>query len=213
MPLDELIIKVNHLEKEKRVVAIAMLLNLYEEKRENEVFDILFKRYLLEDDAEVLDILANALKEINPLKVAVSIQELYEKENQSFRKIALVDLLINIKAPEIEEYILLLLAHEKNTRVSHYIKSVIKKFQKSLIDSQNLESLIVYWKEIEFDDTYEDKCCMICKLHFAKFDGIVSCSVCHSLFHTEHLLDWLAEKKHCPVCNRKVVDIGLKKYR
>ncbi|NHJ49577.1 MAG: hypothetical protein FK733_17440 [Asgard group archaeon] len=205
--------RINDIDKEIRLVTIIELLSLWEEKKEYDVFNILFKRYLIEEDNEVLDTIANGLKEINPLKAAVNIQELYEKEHIGFKKLVLIDLLTRIKSHQIEHYILKFLSNETDSKVADHLRASYEKFQKSIIDAQDTSSSIVYWKEIEYDETYEDKCCMICKLHFTKFDGIVSCSICQALFHTEHLIDWLAEKKQCPVCNRKVVDIGLKKFR
>jgi hypothetical protein len=67
-------------------------------------------------------------------------------------------------------------------------------------------------EEISYNISLESEVYMICKLKFSEFDGIVSCSICSANFHIEHLIDWLAERKYCPVCNRNFVDIGIEKY-
>ena len=47
-------------------------------------------------------------------------------------------------------------------------------------------------------------CCMICKLPFQEEQMIFECSECRSLFHVDHLMDWLLENNDCPVCGYKL---------
>ncbi len=42
--------------------------------------------------------------------------------------------------------------------------------------------------------------CMICKLPFKADQSIARCPMCHSLFHNDHIFEWLKVKGKCPVC-------------
>jgi hypothetical protein len=42
--------------------------------------------------------------------------------------------------------------------------------------------------------------CMICKLPFKETQKISRCPMCHSLFHADHIFEWLKVKGKCPVC-------------
>lgn len=53
---------------------------------------------------------------------------------------------------------------------------------------------------IRYEGGIEDEFCMICKLKFSKGQEILQCPLCLSLYHRDHLLQWLTEKKKCPVC-------------
>ncbi|NHJ49019.1 MAG: hypothetical protein FK733_14630 [Asgard group archaeon] len=44
------------------------------------------------------------------------------------------------------------------------------------------------------------KSCMICKLPFKVNQKISRCPMCHSLFHDDHIFEWLKVKGKCPVC-------------
>jgi hypothetical protein len=46
--------------------------------------------------------------------------------------------------------------------------------------------------------------CMICKLPLKKNQQIVQCPMCQSLFHQEHIREWLRMKKQCPVCRQEL---------
>jgi len=53
-----------------------------------------------------------------------------------------------------------------------------------------------YTRKLEKDDV-----CMVCKLLLNKKDDILQCPRCESLFHNEHLLEWIKVRKKCPVCS------------
>ena len=55
-----------------------------------------------------------------------------------------------------------------------------------------------YKKKLQDDDF-----CMICKLDLREENEILQCPFCRSLFHKEHLEEWLTIKKTCPVCSQK----------
>lgn len=42
--------------------------------------------------------------------------------------------------------------------------------------------------------------CMICKLPLKGTQSISRCPMCHSLFHADHIFEWLKVKGKCPVC-------------
>ncbi|MHA1213248.1 MAG: RING finger domain-containing protein, partial [Candidatus Heimdallarchaeota archaeon] len=46
--------------------------------------------------------------------------------------------------------------------------------------------------------------CPICKLPFQKTDSMLQCKNCLSIFHTEHLKQWLKDHSDCPVCETKL---------
>ncbi|MBD3190829.1 MAG: hypothetical protein GF308_09310 [Candidatus Heimdallarchaeota archaeon] len=52
----------------------------------------------------------------------------------------------------------------------------------------------------QFEGDIKDEFCMICKLNFSKSQEILQCPLCLSLYHQDHLLQWLTEQKKCPVC-------------
>lgn len=56
--------------------------------------------------------------------------------------------------------------------------------------------------ELQYNGEIEGKKCAICKLTLEKDDVILFCPECETLFHEEHLLDWLADHNDCPVCGR-----------
>ena len=56
--------------------------------------------------------------------------------------------------------------------------------------------------ELEYKGETEGKVCAICKLQFGDDQKILFCPNCESLFHEEHLLNWLSLNSECPVCAR-----------
>jgi len=48
--------------------------------------------------------------------------------------------------------------------------------------------------------------CGICKLSFREDQAICTCPYCESLFHKNHLEEWLVDYNDCPVCNRNLSD-------
>ena len=47
--------------------------------------------------------------------------------------------------------------------------------------------------------------CQICKLELRKNQKICQCPGCESLFHKEHLEEWLETESECPVCKFKFI--------
>jgi uncharacterized CHY-type Zn-finger protein len=46
--------------------------------------------------------------------------------------------------------------------------------------------------------------CMICKLPFKPQQEIARCPMCQSLFHRDHIFEWLKVKGKCPVCQQQL---------
>lgn len=46
--------------------------------------------------------------------------------------------------------------------------------------------------------------CMICKLALKEGQDIKQCPMCQSMFHHEHIIDWLRMKGICPVCQQNL---------
>ena len=46
--------------------------------------------------------------------------------------------------------------------------------------------------------------CAICKLSFDDTETVFQCKNCLSLFHKEHLKQWLVNNTSCPVCDTKL---------
>lgn len=62
-------------------------------------------------------------------------------------------------------------------------------------------------REIRAQETISDgtsESCMVCRHPIEKGDTILICLYCHSQAHKSHLLDWLKEKRICPICRRKL---------
>ncbi|NHK30233.1 MAG: E3 ubiquitin protein ligase [Asgard group archaeon] len=50
------------------------------------------------------------------------------------------------------------------------------------------------------DEIGYDEQCKICKINLEPNQDIVNCPKCDSIFHLEHLQNWLKVKFHCPIC-------------
>jgi hypothetical protein len=55
---------------------------------------------------------------------------------------------------------------------------------------------------IEYTKALDKDVCMVCKLFLSKKDKILQCPICESLYHRDHLLEWITVKKKCPVCSQ-----------
>jgi len=55
-----------------------------------------------------------------------------------------------------------------------------------------------------FKGDIKGKICKICKLDLRKKQKVVACPQCQSLFHKEHLEEWLEKSQNCPVCSEKL---------
>ena len=62
-------------------------------------------------------------------------------------------------------------------------------------------------KAVETTSYTKDDFCMVCKLSFKTKKDILQCPICESLFHKEHLLDWIRIHQNCPVCSQKLYEI------
>ncbi len=60
---------------------------------------------------------------------------------------------------------------------------------------------------IKFDKLLNNDVCMVCKLYLNETDEILQCPVCESLYHKDHLLDWIRTKNSCPVCAQQLLEI------
>ena len=58
---------------------------------------------------------------------------------------------------------------------------------------------------IEYTGTLTVDVCMVCKLFLEKNDKILQCPICESLYHRDHLLEWIKIKKRCPVCSQVLI--------
>lgn len=71
--------------------------------------------------------------------------------------------------------------------------------QTTLISGSNIEtniSSIGSWSCVAKKPTV----CMICKLPLKSTQNISRCPMCHTLFHADHVFEWLKVKGKCPVC-------------
>lgn len=71
--------------------------------------------------------------------------------------------------------------------------------QTTLISGSNIEtniSSIGSWSWV----TKKPTVCMICKLPLKSTQSISRCPMCYTLFHADHVFEWLKVKGKCPVC-------------
>jgi hypothetical protein len=59
---------------------------------------------------------------------------------------------------------------------------------------------------VEYAKKPMNEICMVCKLFLKEKDKILQCPVCESLYHRDHLLEWITVKKKCPVCSQVLYD-------
>ncbi|HUT79884.1 MAG TPA: RING finger domain-containing protein [Candidatus Bathyarchaeia archaeon] len=50
--------------------------------------------------------------------------------------------------------------------------------------------------------------CMICKLSIKDGQKVSRCPMCQSLFHDDHIFEWLKVKGKCPVCIQSLLPGG-----
>ncbi|MFW9923241.1 MAG: hypothetical protein ACFFDW_08155 [Candidatus Thorarchaeota archaeon] len=63
-------------------------------------------------------------------------------------------------------------------------------------------------RDLFYEGNILEKKCQICKILFKQNEHVLQCPYCETLFHVDHLLDWLIEHENCPVCNREI-DINI----
>jgi hypothetical protein len=57
------------------------------------------------------------------------------------------------------------------------------------------------------DEIGLDETCKICKITLEPNQDIVICPKCNSIFHKEHLQNWLKVKFHCPICQYDFIEL------
>ena len=89
------------------------------------------------------------------------------------------------------------------------VKFSVEQSKKDLLESESF----LTGKNLDFDLTVVGKWslkemkpsnCMICKLPLKKDQKISRCPMCHSLFHSSHIYEWLKIKGKCPVCSQSL---------
>lgn len=87
---------------------------------------------------------------------------------------------------------------EFNRRNRNLIEKVVvnKNFKISNIPQQ----LLGPWN---YSKSAGSLLCIICKIKIKEPEEYYQCPHCLSVFHTNHLTEWLTIKKECPVCKRK----------
>lgn len=111
---------------------------------------------------------------------------------------------IAIKRSQRKELARIAARPPNNPQVNHYVNNPITLDRYSITNNSNpttnnepelKTSLIPYTGE------KSGKVCMICKLEIRKGQKIMQCKECLSVFHKEHIEEWLETNKDCPVCN------------
>jgi len=72
---------------------------------------------------------------------------------------------------------------------------------------EQAETYEVDWQKIApliYRGTLEEQTCGICKLILTKDDLVLQCPNCYTLFHDDHLIEWLSSKQHCPICKAQI---------
>ena len=78
---------------------------------------------------------------------------------------------------------------------------------RSIWNPPQLQKNVITLKTEISGDENKDKLCLICKLPIRKGQAFSICPYCESVFHKEHLSDWLVIADDCPVCNAKLKEI------
>ena len=55
--------------------------------------------------------------------------------------------------------------------------------------------------------------CMICKLSLKPEQKVTKCPMCESMFHQNHIVDWLRMKGKCPVCQQSLRPESLQRVK
>ncbi len=84
---------------------------------------------------------------------------------------------------------------QRASEQSHSTTGVRTRNLHKSVESVSLDTLI-------FTGKTEGEKCNICKLTCTEDQLICTCPFCESLFHKNHLEDWLIQNKDCPVCSR-----------
>jgi hypothetical protein len=84
-----------------------------------------------------------------------------------------------------------------NQRLQQALEIAEKK--KEDLSALALNSVEKYLGKLEKNDI-----CMVCKLILNEKDDILQCPVCESLYHKDHLMEWIKVKNTCPVCSQNL---------
>ncbi|MHA1739679.1 MAG: hypothetical protein ACTSXA_02540 [Candidatus Heimdallarchaeota archaeon] len=82
-----------------------------------------------------------------------------------------------------------------------YKQRVEEAIQKAL-GKQERYPITEYMSVNEYSGKLAKDICMVCKLFLSEKDKILQCPICESLYHKDHLLEWITAKKKCPVCTQ-----------
>ncbi|NHJ03219.1 MAG: hypothetical protein EAX90_00175 [Candidatus Heimdallarchaeota archaeon] len=96
--------------------------------------------------------------------------------------------------------------------IGEYTNFVITKSKNEKSNSNISGSVIDFNIKTIGRWTFTDKkasVCMICKLPLKSEQDIKQCPMCNSLFHHEHIVEWLKVKGKCPVCQQNLGQEGL----
>ena len=85
--------------------------------------------------------------------------------------------------------------NQRTTQVQRQPSQVRNRTVSNSSKEVNVDSLI-------YTGSTDGQICGICKLSFQEKQTVCTCPYCESLFHKNHLEEWLVDYNDCPVCNR-----------
>lgn len=96
----------------------------------------------------------------------------------------------------------------ESTLIGELIDFTLKPPDKKTVSSKTLSGEVVNM-EIESIGRWsiEEKkveVCMICKLALKSDKPVSQCPMCQSMFHIDHIIEWLNLKGKCPVCQQNL---------
>ena len=65
------------------------------------------------------------------------------------------------------------------------------------IDNEEIE---ISLGSLIYDEEILDERCGVCKLTFNQGQVVIFCPHCETLYHKDHLTNWLQTSNHCPIC-------------
>ena len=74
--------------------------------------------------------------------------------------------------------------------------------EKLSITARILRKVITKGKDL-LDKKEKTNSCVICSEPI--YENAIECPLCKNLFHIDHLLSWIKEKEHCPICKTKLI--------
>ena len=73
--------------------------------------------------------------------------------------------------------------------------------QETNIEKDTEEVIKLVLEPVVFQGDLENQVCSLCKKDVKEGHVVLICPRCASLFHHDHLLDWLKDNPLCPVCD------------